>query len=391
MTESPGWTSPGEPEDGRRPDAGQPVRQPAPGWSAQQPPPGWSGQQPPPGWSAQQPPPSWGGWTPRPEVKPGVVPLRPIGVGEILDGAISTMRAHPRAMLGLSAIVVLISQLIGFAATWALVQDLSAATAALDESATAEDALNALADSLVASVPGLVVDWLAVLFLTGMLTVVVSRAVLGQQAGIGTAWQVFRPRLPGLLLLSLATGTLILLAFVLPVLPAVLVGVAGGPGGLVVLLAVIGGIGALLLGIYVYVILALASPALVLEKQRVRAAMSRSRHLVRGSWWRVFGILLLAAVITGVISSIITTPFQLLAGGTAVFTNPEAAEPTAGRLFVVTIGNIIGYTLVYPFSAAVSVLLYIDQRMRREGLDLELARAAGAAAPSDRPGEPPAL
>ena len=34
-----------------------------------------------------------------------------------------------------------------------------------------------------------------------------------------------------------------------------------------------------------------------------------------------------------------------------------------------------------PFSAGVTSLLYIDRRMRREGLDLELTRAAGATRP----------
>ena len=34
--------------------------------------------------------------------KPGIVPLRPLGVGEILDGAFTSMRRYPKATLGLS-------------------------------------------------------------------------------------------------------------------------------------------------------------------------------------------------------------------------------------------------------------------------------------------------
>ncbi len=41
------------------------------------------------------------------------------------------------------------------------------------------------------------------------------------------------------------------------------------------------------------------------------------------------------------------------------------------------IGSVIGATLTMPVKAGVTVLLYIDQRIRREALDLELARAAG--------------
>jgi hypothetical protein len=41
------------------------------------------------------------------------------------------------------------------------------------------------------------------------------------------------------------------------------------------------------------------------------------------------------------------------------------------------VGTILANTVTLPFAAAVAVLVYVDQRMRREALDLELARAAG--------------
>lgn len=57
----------------------------------------------PAGW--QQP--HWGA---PPSPKPGVIPLRPLGVGEILDGAVSTMRAHWRTVLTISFAVSLLTQ-----------------------------------------------------------------------------------------------------------------------------------------------------------------------------------------------------------------------------------------------------------------------------------------
>ncbi len=46
----------------------------------------------------------------------------------------------------------------------------------------------------------------------------------------------------------------------------------------------------------------------MLEKQGIVTAMRRSARLVRGSWWRVFGIQLLAAIIAYVVAAIIVIP-----------------------------------------------------------------------------------
>jgi hypothetical protein len=58
-------------------------------------------------------------------VKPGVIPLRPLGVGEILDGAVTTIRRNPGPMLGLSAIVAVLTQLLGVGLGYVLFQDVA--------------------------------------------------------------------------------------------------------------------------------------------------------------------------------------------------------------------------------------------------------------------------
>jgi hypothetical protein len=45
------------------------------------------------------------------------------------------------------------------------------------------------------------------------------------------------------------------------------------------------------------------------------------------------------------------------------------------------VGSVIAQTITTPFIALVTVLVYIDQRMRKEGMDIELARAAGVTPP----------
>ncbi|HEY9438306.1 MAG TPA: hypothetical protein VIS29_06585, partial [Streptomyces sp.] len=46
-------------------------------------------------------PPGWGGWTPPP--KPGVIPLAPLKLGDVLNGAFSTMGRYWKQVLGMGA------------------------------------------------------------------------------------------------------------------------------------------------------------------------------------------------------------------------------------------------------------------------------------------------
>ncbi len=125
----------------------------------------------------------------------------------------------------------------------------------------------------------------------------------------------------------------------------------------------------------------LASPALMLEKSTVLKAFTRSSKLVKDTWWRIFGITLLTTVIAFFISGMIVAPFQIISlfafsGGLDAMADGTGMN-SWGALIAPAIGLIIAQTIVMPFQSGVTVLLYVDQRIRREGLDLELARAAG--------------
>jgi len=320
-----------------------------------------------------------------PEVKPGVIPLRPLGIGEILDGAITTMRRHWKIMLGLSAAVVAATSILQFAALYLFLRDVTALEA-LEETPTVSDVAGLLAGSVSAFAFAFVFGVIAQLVLQGMLTVVVSRAVLGEEISLAYAWSRARGRLLPLLGLSVLLVLLfggVLLAGLVPGLLALALGL--GTAGAVALF-VLGILGAVPLVIYLYVTYALSTAALMLERQPVLAALGRSSRLVRRSWWRVFGVLLLGTIIATVIGQIISIPF----GFASIFTydagNPNAI-PGLPYFALNTIGASIAGTITYPFSAGVAVLLYIDLRMRREGLDLELARAAGVTLPGS-PGGP---
>jgi len=87
-------------------------------------------------------------------------------------------------------------------------------------------------------------------------------------------------------------------------------------------------------------------------------------------------------LIQSIFERIIQLPFTI---GTGVFSdmfNPsKVTVPSTGDLLLASAGQIIAGTIAIPFVALVTVIVYLDQRMRREGMDIELARAAGVQPP----------
>ena len=377
------------------------------GWGRPEPaaaavPPGWAPQQPPPyvppGSSSAPPPPGWGpapaGYAPQapPPPKPGIIPLRPLGVGEILDGAISAIRARWRIMLGLSAVVAVVTQLLTVPFTWLLLRDSADTAFSLDQptstGSTSTADLTFAASAVGATGLQVVVTLVASLILTGILTVVVSREVLGQGITAGEAWAQARPRVPALLGVTVLVGLIVLGLGVAALAPGLLLALAGAPVAVVVLAFVLGVPAFVGAAVYLYVAFALAPPAIVLERSAVVPSLRRSRALVRGAWWRTFGILVLVNVIAQVISNILNVPFVALTflvaylGGDGDTLNVYALLP----LLVTALGTIVASAITWPFTAVSTALIYVDRRMRREALDLELARAAGVTPASQTSG-----
>jgi hypothetical protein len=135
---------------------------------------------------------------------------------------------------------------------------------------------------------------------------------------------------------------------------------------------------------YLYTAFALAPPAIVLERQGVVASLRRSRSLVRGAWWRTFGILLLVNLIAQVLAGILGVPFTVLTLLAAWVTGDGLNVYAILPLLVTALGTIVASAVTWPFTAVSTALIYVDRRMRREALDLELARAAGVA-PANQP------
>ena len=358
---STGWQAPGGAPASRHP--GKPSSGPTtPG-------PTPPGPTPPP----QDP---WGFGGPLAVPRPGVVPLRPLGLGELLDGAFQYIRAHPRVVLGVSAVVAVVSVLLQApfqASLGASLQAFVGAPGSTPDLAALGAFVGGAAGLLGVS---LVVGLLANTVLTGLLVVVLSRSVLGAPVDARECWNAARPRLPGLLGVVVLVTLASIVAYAVFLLPGVLIYLLGGGElagvGVGALGSLVGGIAALV----VWVLLALAAPAYVLEGVGVGAALARSRRLVTGRFWPVLGILLLTTLVAFIVSGLIGVPFGLVATAVASGTADPLNLYSPLPLLVSSIGTVLATTLTAPFQAGVTGLLYIDQRMRREGFDIELQRAA---------------
>ncbi|TNC23170.1 hypothetical protein [Amycolatopsis alkalitolerans] len=282
--------------------------------------------------------------------KPGVIPLRPLSVGEILDGAVQTMRRHPALVFGVSAVVAVVSGALEFAASYWLLSGLPEPSQ-LGAAATQEEQMRFLYDSTgrLAASGGVtvVISLLIRTFLAGFITVVVGRAVLGRPVTLREGIAELRPRFLPLVGLTVLVTIIVAVATVFLIIP----------------------------GIWMWAMLSLAAPALVLERGGIRESLKRSWRLVSGTWWRVFGVLLLAAIAATIISMVIEIPFGVGIG----VGSGSTADLSVGNQLLSTLGGVVAETLVGPFTAAATALLYIDQRMRKEGMDIQLARSAGAA------------
>ncbi len=123
-----------------------------------------------------------------------------------------------------------------------------------------------------------------------------------------------------------------------------------------VLLAAIGialGFVALFLpGIYLLIRWYFVPQAVVIEGARGPAALARSSEIVQGSWWRTFGLVVLANVAVALPALLLLAPFNSIAAST-----DEAVWAL--------VGTILATSVTTPFVALYSTFLLYDLLARR--------------------------
>ncbi len=172
-----------------------------------------------------------------------------------------------------------------------------------------------------------------------------------------------------------------------------LLAIAGGTVSTVaaVLLGVFGALGAAVVAVWLGTKTVFVPSILMLERTSIRAAVARSWRLTRQSFWRTFGIIALVTVIIAVANSVVGVPVSIVAqiGGGLVRPNGELnSDGLTSYIVVNVVGQFVSLVIASigaVIQSATIALLYIDQRMRREALDLDLARYAELRAQGVRP------
>ncbi|WP_157079048.1 glycerophosphoryl diester phosphodiesterase membrane domain-containing protein [Herbiconiux solani] len=319
-----------------------------------------------------------GQWAPPP--KPGLIPLRPLGFGTLLGASFQVVRRNPKATFGSGLIVQVAITLItvlfvGAATVWAVSRAVSAA--GTSDAATI-DSGNVLVVLLSLVIP-LVLSLFGSALLQGVLVLEVARATLGEKRRLGELWKAaFRRILPlaGWFAIIFAAAVVGIGILVLVIALFAALGTSFLALGLI--LGFLLGLGMLVLAAWLGTKLSAVPSVIVLERVGVGAAIRRSWQLTRGNFWRTFGVIVLVFGICYLATQIISTPFSFIAPILITLVDPNNTGSGIAILIVFYVlflaFTIVLSALTAAIQAATVAVIYIDLRMRKEGLDIELAR-----------------
>lgn len=281
---------------------------------------GGFGAPPPP------PPPSAGGG--------GAIPQR--GVGDLLSVAFEVYKANAAKLITIVAVVVVPLSFVSHFLTGVVLKPhvtTSTITIAGQTVVTSTVSTRSFGTFVLA---GLVAAAIAVIIsatLQAALTRGAALATVGDPIDVEASYRYGFSRFGSVFWISLLVGLVVAIGFLLFIIP----------------------------GVIFLTMLAVAIPALIVENRRGTDAMSRSWNLVKGHFWHVLGTIVVAFLITAIVGAIIG-----LLGDS--------------NWFLQWIFGSIAQIITAPFTALVSILLYIDLRARTEGLTADRLRADLSAA-----------
>lgn len=265
--------------------------------------------------------------------------LRPLSVGELLDSAIRTYRERFSTLVAAVAVPVIPIGVLQALVTWSAEPD-----AATDPFAAPSSAETIDGGQFALQVASSLVGAAAIMLATAVATAACFRALSAAYVGGEATWKESlafgRTRMWSVIGLNLITTLGILVGLIFCLAP----------------------------GFLALTFWAVATPAMLMEGLGVGDAMRRSTALARQRFWPVLGAVLLSTLVGVVFQAVIAVPLVGL-----LFTDVD------GIVFYVvqTLVNLVALVLVTPFTAAFTMALYVDLRVRFEGFDLYLMAGTG--------------
>ncbi len=269
--------------------------------------------------------------------------IRPMGLGDILDGSLRLYRRNFGQFLGIVAIAYLPAVLLQLGAMyWILSGMLNAETGSADDPASMLPYLGGMMALLVGSAA---IYLIAVPLAQGALIWAVSRRYLGKSISIGEAYRQVLRRFGHLLVAVILTGLATLGGTLLCVIP----------------------------GIVVSFMFSFATIEVVLEDRDGVDAMRRSWQLVSYDFWKVVGTLVVLGILVAAATYALSAPFSLI----SMIPSQDETAMTGVNLVSQAISSLVQIVL-QPVQIVGTILLYYDLRIRKEGFDIELlAKAMG--------------
>lgn len=322
--------------------------------------------------------------------------LRPLNLGEILDRSLELYRARFLVFFGIAALPAGIVLAIASATLLFFLWFGSGASALASPVLAGVLALVFFAALLLVGFPAAVG---ASALGTAALNHAAARAYLGEDLSIRAAYRHAWKRGWRYLWLHVLQSLLVfvapMIAWNLVLLLATLAGAFGvGAGGILTgIVAIAGGVGLVVWFLLALVRIWMAFPVCVVEQTVAWEAVKRSYRLSQGARGRIFVLWLLGAVLSYLLSLALAVPLMVAIELIPGMNTPLHAELTGTLMLYIFFAAFFAVqALTRPVYAIALLLFYYDQRIRREGFDIEwLMRKAGMLAgqqPETAPSQP---
>ena len=315
-------------------------------------------------------------WTPASRV--GLVPLHPLGFGTILGRSFVALRHNPRVLLGFALAVQSVSAILMTAGLVAIAVAAFSRLASLTPGSEEYETVTAGSIALlaIAGFVATIVTLALAIIVQGVVVADAAHAVVAERLPLGRLWRRVRPAAGRLIGYGLLVTLAMLIAIGLLVAAVIGLTALSAPAGIAVAVLLV--IAVIPVSLWLTTKLMLVPAVLVIERAGIRRAISRSWTLIRGRFWVGLGVSVVISMGFGALAQVVSIPSSLASMGVTTIVSPTG-EDDVSAIVAFLIGAVVTQLLIFLLQcisiivlSTASGLVYIDCRMRREGLDLDL-------------------